>query len=78
MCTSDLVKGGEEMRTTVQTTIDLEKHIRVPPRHNTPTFVVDAPAAVASATHAAENYNRDTGIGVCSPFREARSIVPLF
>ena len=64
----DLVKGGEEMRTTVQTAIDLEKNIRgTTAGFNTPTFVVDAPGGGGKRNaHSFEHYNRDTGISVYS------------
>jgi lysine 2,3-aminomutase len=40
----DLVKGVEDLRTTVQTAIELEKQVRGSTAgFNTPTFVVDAP-----------------------------------
>ena len=39
----DLVQGAEDLRTTVQTAIDLEKHVRGSTAgFHTPTFVVDA------------------------------------
>ena len=64
----DLVKGGEEMRTTVQTAIDLEKQIRgTTAGFNTPTFVVDAPGGGGKRNaHSFEHYNRNTGISVYS------------
>ena len=40
----DLVQGAEDMRTTVQTAVDIEKYVRgTTAGFNTPTFVVDAP-----------------------------------
>jgi lysine 2,3-aminomutase len=40
----DLVKGVEDLRTTVGTAIELEKQVRgLTAGFNTPTFVVDAP-----------------------------------
>lgn len=60
----DLVKGGEDMRTTLQTALDLEKHIRgLTAGFNTPTFVVDAPGGGGKrSAHSYEIYNRDTGV----------------
>lgn len=60
----DLVKGGEDMRTTVQTALDLEKYIRgLTAGFNTPTFVVDAPGGGGKrSAHSYEVYNRETGI----------------
>ena len=46
----DLVKGGEDMRTTVQTAIEIEKFVRgTMAGFNTPTFVVDAQAVAENA-----------------------------
>lgn len=60
----DLVKGGEDMRTTLQTALDLEKHIRgLTAGFNTPTFVVDAPGGGGKrSAHSYEIYNRETGV----------------
>jgi lysine 2,3-aminomutase len=62
----DLVKGVEDLRTTVQTGVDLEKHVRgVTAGFNTPTFVVDAPGGGGKRNiHSFEYYDRDTGISV--------------
>jgi lysine 2,3-aminomutase len=62
----DLVKGVEDLRTTVQTGLDLEKHVRgVTAGFNTPTFVVDAPGGGGKRNiHSFEYYDRDTGISV--------------
>ncbi len=62
----DLVKGTEELRTTVQTGIDLEKFCRGSTAgFNTPTFVVDAPGGGGKRdAHSYEHYNRTTGISV--------------
>jgi lysine 2,3-aminomutase len=62
----DLVRGVEDLRTTVQTGLDLEKHVRgVTAGFNTPTFVVDAPGGGGKrAIHSYEHYDRDTGISV--------------
>ena len=60
----DLVQGGEDMRTTLQTALDLEKHIRgMTAGFNTPTFVVDAPGGGGKrSAHSYEAYDRATGI----------------
>ena len=60
----DLVKGGEDMRTTLQTAIELEKYIRgLTAGFNTPTFVVDAPGGGGKrSAHSYEIYNRETGV----------------
>ena len=62
----DLVQGGEDMRTTVQTAVDLEKYIRGSTAgFNTPTFVVDAPGGGGKrGVHSYEAYDRKTGISV--------------
>jgi lysine 2,3-aminomutase len=62
----DLVKGGEDMRTTVETACHVEKHIRgMTAGFNTPTFVVDAPGGGGKRNaHSYEHYNRETGISV--------------
>ena len=62
----DLVKGTEELRTTVQTAMDLEKNVRGSlAGFNTPTFVVDAPGGGGKRdAHSYEHYNRTTGISV--------------
>lgn len=62
----DLVHGGEDMRTTVQTAIDIEKAVRgTTAGFNTPTFVVDAPGGGGKrGVHSYEAYNRETGVSV--------------
>lgn len=62
----DLVKGVEDLRTTLQTGIDIEKHVRgVTAGFNTPTFVVDAPGGGGKrGIHSFEHYDRDSGISV--------------
>lgn len=64
----DLVRGAEDLRTTVQTALDLEKDIRgTLAGFNTPTFVVDAPGGGGKRNaHSFEYYNRDTGVSVYS------------
>ena len=62
----DLVQGAEDMRTTVQTAIDLEKYMRgYTAGFNTPTFVVDAPGGGGKRNaHSFEHYDRETGVSV--------------
>ena len=62
----DLVKGVEDLRTTVQVAIDLEKHVRGSTAgFNTPTFVVDAPGGGGKRDcHSYEYYDRRTGVSV--------------
>lgn len=62
----DLVQGVEDLRTTVQTGIELEKRVRGDVAgFNTPTFVCDAPGGGGKrAVHSYEHYNRQTGIAV--------------
>lgn len=70
----DLVHGTEELRTTVQTAMELEKHVRgTTAGYNTPTFVVDAPGGGGKRdVHSTEYYDRVTGISVF----EAPSVKP--
>ncbi len=62
----DLVKGTEELRTTVNTAMQIEKHVRGSTAgFNTPTFVVDAPGGGGKRdVHSLEHYDRMTGISV--------------
>ncbi len=62
----DLVKGVEDLRTTVQTALDIEKHVRGDTAgFNTPTFVCDAPGGGGKRNvHSFEHYDRTTGIAV--------------
>ena len=62
----DLVKGTEELRTRVSTSVVLEKHLRGSVAgFNTPTFVVDAPGGGGKrGVHSYEHYDRTTGISV--------------
>jgi lysine 2,3-aminomutase len=64
----DMVKGVEDLRTTVQTACDLEKHVRgTTAGFHTPTFVCDAPGGGGKrVVHSFEHYDRDTGIAVYS------------
>lgn len=62
----DMVKGVEELRTTVDTAIFLEKNVRgVTAGFNTPVFVVDAPGGGGKRDcHSYEHYDRTTGVSV--------------
>ena len=62
----DLVQGVEDLRTTLQTGLDIEKYVRgLTAGFNTPTFVVDAPGGGGKRNaHSAETYDRTTGISV--------------
>jgi lysine 2,3-aminomutase len=62
----DLVKGVEDLRTTLDTALDIEKHVRGRTAgFNTPTFVVDAPGGGGKRNaHSYEYYDRETGISV--------------
>lgn len=62
----DLVKGVEDLRTSVDTAIFIEKHVRGSTAgFNTPTFVVDAPGGGGKRdAHSYEYYDRETGISV--------------
>ncbi len=62
----DLVRGTEDLRTTVATAINVEKHTRGSTAgFNTPTFVVDAPGGGGKRdAHSFEHYDRTTGVSV--------------
>jgi lysine 2,3-aminomutase len=62
----DLVSRVEDLRTTLQTTIDIEKNVRgATTGFNTPTFVVDLPGGGGKRDiHSFEYYDRVTGISV--------------
>lgn len=72
----DLVKGVEDLRTTLQTALDIEKAVRgVTAGFHTPTFVVDAPGGGGKrVAHSFEHYDRETGISVFA----APSVKPGF
>ncbi len=72
----DLVKGVEDLRTTLQTALDIEKAVRgVTAGFHTPTFVVDAPGGGGKrVAHSFEHYDRDTGVSVFA----APSVKPGF
>jgi lysine 2,3-aminomutase len=62
----DMVQGVEDLRTSVDTAIHVEKHVRgATAGFNTPTFVVDAPGGGGKRdAHSYEYYDRDTGVSV--------------
>jgi lysine 2,3-aminomutase len=62
----DLVKGVEDLRTTLQTGLEIEKGIRgATAGFNTPTVVVDAPGGGGKRdAHSYEHYDRTIGISV--------------
>lgn len=62
----DLVKGVEDLRTSLATGMYLEKMIRgMTAGFNTPTFVCDAPGGGGKrAIHSWEAYDRETGVSV--------------
>ena len=62
----DMVKGVEELRTTIRTATDIEKFVRGSTAgFNTPTFVCDAPGGGGKRdVHSYEYYDRVNGIAV--------------
>jgi lysine 2,3-aminomutase len=62
----DLVRGAEDLRTSLTTGIDLEKQIRgVTAGFHTPTVIVDTPGGGGKRdVHSYEHYDRETGISV--------------
>ena len=62
----DIVKGVENLRTTVATAVKLEKRLRgATAGFNTPTFVVDALGGGGKRdAHSFEHYDQETGISV--------------
>jgi lysine 2,3-aminomutase len=64
----DLVKGVEDLRTTVQTSIDIEKFVRGSTAgFNTPLFICDAPGGGGKRdVHSFDYYDRENGIVVYS------------
>ncbi len=62
----DLVRGVEDLRTTLGTALEIEKHVRgCTAGFNTPTFVVDAPGGGGKRdAHSFEHYDRETGVSV--------------
>jgi lysine 2,3-aminomutase len=64
----DLVKGVEDLRTTVQTSVDIEKFVRGSTAgFNTPLFICDAPGGGGKRdVHSFDHYDRENGIVVYS------------
>jgi lysine 2,3-aminomutase len=62
----DLVKGVEDLRTTLEVGIDIEKRVRgITAGFNTPAFIVDLPGGGGKRdVHSYEYYSRETGISV--------------
>ena len=62
----DLVRGVEDLRTSVETALFIEKYVRGSTAgFNTPVFVVDAPGGGGKRdAHSYEYYDRDTGVSV--------------
>ena len=64
----DMVKGVEDLRTTIQTAIDIEKFVRGSTAgYNTPLFLCDAPGGGGKRDlHSFDYYDRENGIAVYS------------
>jgi lysine 2,3-aminomutase len=64
----DMVKGVEDLRTTIQTAVDIEKFVRgTTAGFNTPTFLCDAPGGGGKRdVHSYDHYDRENGIAVYS------------
>jgi lysine 2,3-aminomutase len=64
----DMVKGVEDLRTTIQTAVDIEKFVRgTTAGFNTPTFLCDAPGGGGKRDlHSYDHYDRENGIAVYS------------
>jgi lysine 2,3-aminomutase len=61
----DMVKGVEDLRTTVAAGQYIEKRIRgLVGGFNMPTFVVDTPGGGKREIHSFEHYNEETGVSV--------------
>jgi lysine 2,3-aminomutase len=62
----DMVKGVEELRTSIQSALDLEKAVRgTTAGFNTPLFICDAPGGGGKRdVHSFEQYDRENGIAV--------------
>lgn len=62
----DMVKGVEDLRTTIQTGLEIEKWVRgTTAGFNTPTFVCDAPGGGGKRDiHSFEYYDRENGIAI--------------
>lgn len=66
MYVCDMVKGVEDLRTSLATALRIEKHVRGSTAgFNTPTVVCDLPGGGGKrCAHSYEFYNRETGIAV--------------
>ena len=64
----DMVKGVEDLRTTIQTAIEIEKFVRGSTAgYNTPLFLCDAPGGGGKRdVHSFDYYDRENGIAVYS------------
>jgi len=64
----DMVKGVEDLRTTIQASCDIEKFVRGSTAgYNTPLFICDAPGGGGKRdVHSFEYYDRENGIAVYS------------
>ena len=64
----DLVKGVEDLRTTVQSSVEIEKAVRGSTAgFNTPTFICDAPGGGGKRdVHSFDHYDRENGIVIYS------------
>jgi len=62
----DMVKGVEDLHTTVQAACDIEKFVRGSTAgYNTPLFICDAPGGGGKRdVHSFEHYDRETGISI--------------
>jgi lysine 2,3-aminomutase len=61
----DMVKGVEDLRTTVATGTYIEKRLRgLVGGFNMPTFVVDTPGGGKREVHSYEHYDQETGVSV--------------
>ncbi len=62
----DLVRGVEDLRTSLAAALRVEKHVRgATAGFNTPVFVVDAPGGGGKRdAHSYEHYDRETGLSV--------------
>jgi lysine 2,3-aminomutase len=62
----DLVRGVEDLRTSVRSSMEIEKAVRGSTAgFHVPTFVVDAPGGGGKRqVHSAEYYNETTGVSV--------------
>ena len=77
----DMVRGVEDLRTSVDTALYIEKHVRgATAGFNTPTFVVDAPGGGGKRdVHSYEYYDRDTGVSVyAAPSVKPGQLFPYF